>query len=101
MFLDFFFIELFWIPFELTSLTWGYKTYKELTIVHSRLTKPITSYLINLNQKLLVYNIYYRSNLSQLQALAIQSNKEDAEPFSSDTWNSVYTLKTFLDIYHT
>lgn len=69
VYLDMIFEELHWIEFYSRNL---YKTKRNSIksyFFKERFSRPFTSYLININSKLLVFNLYYVTNLENFQEL--------------------------------
>ena len=67
VYLDMFFINLFWIHFEKTSLFYGFKKITIFSKRETRFFKPVTSYLVNTSKTNLIFNIFYKTNLQRFK----------------------------------
>ena len=67
IFLDFFIGEFMWVKFYKKYLYSNAVYSSKLVYKKVRFFKPVTSYVINLNSKLLVFNLYYKTTLQQFQ----------------------------------
>lgn len=70
VYLDLFYLKLFWIPFEKTSWHYGEKISSVFVKNELRFYKPVTSYLVGTKEANLVFNLYYRTNLERFQNMS-------------------------------
>lgn len=70
VYLDLFFYNLFWIPFEKTHWSYGIKKMSYFKAHETRFFKPVTSYLISTNRANLIFNLYYKTSLQRFQAIS-------------------------------
>jgi len=71
--LDFFFDKLLWIGDYRTQLYTPKRCYVTKNSSKVRFYKPLTSYLVNLNNKLVVFNVFYKTTLEKFQSLSSSS----------------------------
>ena len=67
VYLRFFFKHFLWVPFEKTYILDTYHIPHFLVKNKLRYFKPVTSYIVNIKNKLVVYNIYYLTSLAKFQ----------------------------------
>lgn len=70
VYLDLFYLRLFWIPFERTSWHYGEKISSVFRKNELRFYKPVTSYLIGTKEANLIFNLYYKTNLERFQNMS-------------------------------
>lgn len=95
-FLDFFFLNLCWVPFELSSWTWEYQLYPASRRRVRINLKPVTSYLINLNKKIVIYNIFHKSKFGQTSADTTAFDRDIVFYYDSTVWNNSVIAKAFI-----
>lgn len=93
VYLDLFFFNLFWVEFETTSLSYGYKKYTIINLNETRFFKPITAYLVNINSFNIVLNLYYKTNL---QKFKVSTEDKVNESFFIKAKNLIITNKLFF-----
>lgn len=87
VYLRFFFKKFLWIPFEKTYILDNQKLSRPNIKNKLRYFKPVTSYIININSSLVIYNVYYLTSLAKFQ-------KEPKEQITLDfSQNSNYITR--------
>ena len=94
VYLDLFFFNLFWVEYEKTTLSYGYKKYTLWAKNELRFYKPVTAYLINLKNLNLILNIYYKTNLQKFKSI-LYENDYDTTYTKSKNFNTINTLFFF------
>lgn len=72
VYLDFLFFNLFWVDFYSTQLYSNRLRARRSKFTKQRFFRPITSYLIALNNSSAFINIYYKTSLEKFQNLNAQ-----------------------------
>lgn len=69
VYLDFFFFNLLWVTFYDTHLYFFKRKSHKSKAIKQRFFKPVTAYLIALENKSIFINIYYKTSLERFQSL--------------------------------
>ncbi len=93
VYLDLYFFNLFWVDFEKTTLSYGFRKYTLLTKNETRFFKPVTSYLINLRTNNLILNIYYKTNLQNFKSTSSHTNSYNFIDNSINLANRTFYFK--------
>lgn len=75
VYLDVFYLKLFWVSFESTSWHYGYKISSVFSKNELRFYKPVTSYLVGTKKANLLLNLYYKTNLERFQSMSSEKFK--------------------------
>lgn len=94
VYLDLFYLNLFWVQFEKTSLSYGFKKTTKLHKNETRFFKPVTSYLVNLGYINLVFNLYYKTSLGRFQSI-FSEKKSSPYVYGLETQNIKTINKMF------
>ena len=69
VYLDFLLVNLLWLKPYKTYLYYTPRTRSFVRYSRVRFFKPVTSYLVNVNETYLIFNIYYKTTLEAFQQL--------------------------------
>jgi hypothetical protein len=72
VYLRFFFKVLLWLPFEKTYIVDNKKLGKPIIKNKGRYFKPVTAYVVNIKNVLVIYNVYYLTSLAKFQKTPTQ-----------------------------
>lgn len=76
VYLDFFFTHFLWIKPYSSQLYTEPKKPDFLKKVKARFFKPVTAYLITLDTKSIIINLYYKTSLEKFQAMDLKKKQE-------------------------
>ena len=76
IFLDLFFVNCLWVKPYTTYLYASYRKPSKLRLKKIKFFKPVTSYLVNLGTRCIVFNLYYKTTLEQLISLTAKNEEQ-------------------------
>ena len=85
VYLRFFFRIFLWLPFEKSYILDNKKLRQPNIKNKGRYFKPVTAYIVNIKNVLIVYNVYYLTSLAKFQKTPAQ---EDIIPFAENLFSS-------------
>lgn len=94
IYLDLFFFNCLWFKPHTTYMYVSVKKPSFLKLKKIKFFKPVTSYLVNLGTRCIIFNLYYKTTLAQLQSLTEKT--EETTHFAWEEGNMQNLEKIFF-----
>lgn len=95
VYLDFFFLSCLWVSNYSSTLYYTAKPLNKIYKTKVRFFKPVTAYLINMEENYVIFNIFYKTTLEAFQEL----NKE-SHPTIVDSYSQLHQKRLLSSIFY-